>query len=103
MFGLKPTLNAKVKRARVFYGVIAATTLAGAALTSLGINPIKALYWTAIVNGILAVPLMALMMLVVRNPKAMGSLTLPPRLTIVGWAATAVMAAATLLFFISLF
>jgi Mn2+/Fe2+ NRAMP family transporter len=103
MFGLKPTLNAKVKRARVFYGVIAATTLAGAALTSLGINPIKALYWTAIVNGILAVPLMTLMMMIVRNPKAMGSLTLPPRLTIVGWAATAVMAAATLLFFISLF
>src|SRR5207253_4377158 len=43
MFGLKPTLNAKLKRARVFYGVIAATTLAGASLSLLGINPIKAL------------------------------------------------------------
>jgi Mn2+/Fe2+ NRAMP family transporter len=102
MFGLKPTLDAKVKRARVFYGVIAATTLAGAALTSLGINPIKALYWTAIVNGILAAPLMAIMMLIVRNRKAMGELALPPRIAAVGWAATLVMAAATVLFFASL-
>jgi NRAMP (natural resistance-associated macrophage protein)-like metal ion transporter len=102
MFGLKPTLDAKVKRARVFYGVIAATTLAGAALTSLGINPIKALYWTAIVNGVLAAPLMAIMMLIVRNPKAMGKLTLSDRATVLGWAATAVMAVATLLFFVSI-
>jgi len=103
MFGLRATLDAKVKRARVFYGVIAATTLAGAALTSTGINPIKALYWTAIVNGVLAAPLMAIMMLIVRNPKAMGELVLPRVATIAGWAATAIMAAATLLFFASLF
>ena len=102
MFGLTPSLDAKVRRARVFYGVIAATTLAGAALTSLGVNPIKALYWTAIVNGILAVPLMAIMMLIVRNPKAMGELTLSRVPTILGWGATAVMAAATLLFFVTL-
>ena len=102
MFGLQPTLDAKVRRARVFYGVIAATTLAGAALTSLGINPIKALYWTAIVNGVLAAPLMVIMMLIVRNPKAMGELTLPSLPTALGWAATAVMAVATILFFASL-
>lgn len=103
MFGLEPTLDAKVRRARVFYGVIAATTLAGAALTSLGVNPIKALYWTAIVNGVLAAPLMAIMMLIVRNPKAMGKLTFPKLPTVFGWGATAVMAAATILFFVSLF
>ena len=103
LFGLKPTLDAKVQRARVFYGVIAATTLAGAALTSIGINPIKALYWTAIVNGVLATPLMAIMMLIVRNPKAMGQLTLPHGATARGWAATAVMAVATALFFASAF
>jgi len=102
MFGLKPTLDAKVKRARVFYGVIATTTLAGAALTSIGINPIKALYWTAIVNGVLAAPLMAIMMLIVRNPKAMGELTLPRLPTVLGWSATAVMTLATALFFASL-
>jgi len=103
MFGLKPTLDAKVRRARVFYGVIAATTLAGAALTSVGINPIKALYWTAVVNGILAAPLMAIMMLIVRNPQAMGPLTAGPKTTVFGWLATLLMAAATILFFASLF
>ena len=103
MFGLKPTLNAKLKRARVFYGVIAATTLAGASLSLLGINPIKALYWTAIVNGVLAAPLMAMMMLIVRARKAMGTLRLSRVPTLLGWAATAVMAAATILFFASLF
>ena len=102
MFGLAPTLDAKVRRARVFYGVIAATTLAGAALTSIGISPIKALYWAAIVNGVLAAPLMAVMMLVVRNPKAMGQLTLSKVPTILGWAATGVMALATALFFATL-
>jgi Mn2+/Fe2+ NRAMP family transporter len=102
MFGLKPTLDAKVRRARVFYGVIAATTLAGAALTSLGINPITALYWSAIVNGVLAAPLMAIMMLVVRNPKAMGELTLRRWPTVLGWAATALMAGATIIFFATL-
>jgi len=102
MFGLQPTLDAKVRRARVFYGVIAATTLAGAALTSLGINPITALYWSAIVNGVLAAPLMAIMMLVVRNPKAMGKLTLGNLQTALGWGATALMALATILFFATL-
>ena len=102
MFGLKPTLDAKVRRARVFYGVIGATTLAGAALTSLGINPITALYWSAIVNGVLAAPLMAIMMLVVRNPRAMGELTLGRLPSTLGWAATALMALATALFFATL-
>ena len=103
MFGLEPTLDAKLRRARVFYGVIAATTLAGASLSSLGINPIKALYWTAIVNGVLAAPLMAMMMLIVRNPKAMGTLTLSRQMTIWGWSATLLMAGATVLFFAFVF
>jgi Mn2+/Fe2+ NRAMP family transporter len=46
---------------------------------------------------------MVVMMLIVRNPKAMGKLVAGPRLTFVGWAATALMAAATLIFFVSLF
>ena len=103
MVGLSGSLAAKPMRARFFYAVIAATTFAGASLVGLGINPVKALYWTAVVNGVLAAPLMALMMLIVRNPKAMGELIAGPRLTLMGWAATALMAAATLLFFVSLF
>lgn len=102
MIGVGGSLAAKPLRARTFYAVILATTLAGASFNALGINPIKALYWAAVVNGILAVPLMAIMMLIVRNPKAMGQLTLSPRMTGIGWAATAVMTAATLLFFLAL-
>lgn len=103
MLGRPASLDSKPLKARVFYATIAGTTLAGALLESLGVNPVKALYWSAVVNGVLAAPLMALMMLIVANPKAMGHLTLGPRATVLGWAATAVMAVATALFFLSLF
>ena len=103
MVGLSGSLAAKPLKARFFYGVIAATTFAGASLSALGINPIKALYWSAVINGILAAPLMALMMLIVRNPKAMGELVAGRKLAVVGWAATLTMAAATAIFFASQF
>jgi Mn2+/Fe2+ NRAMP family transporter len=103
LFGISSSLDAKPRKARLFYTVIVAATFAGASLNLIGINPIKALYWTAVVNGVLAAPLMALMMLIVRNPRAMGRLTLPPGLTIVGWIATLIMVIATLIFFVSIF
>ena len=103
MFRYTASLDAKPWKARFFYAVIVAATFAGASFDLLGINPIKALYWTAVINGVLAVPLMALMMLIVRNPRAMGKLVLSPGMTIVGWTATAVMASATVIFFWSLF
>jgi NRAMP (natural resistance-associated macrophage protein)-like metal ion transporter len=103
MLGRPASLDAKPLNARLFYGTIAATTLAGALMQSVGVNPVRALYWSAVVNGVLAAPLMAIMMLIVTNPKAMGHLTLGPRAAILGWAATAVMTTATLLFFASLF
>ena len=103
LVGLAGRLDAKPFQARFFYSVILLTTLLGASFQRLGINPIQALYWSAVVNGILAVPLMVLMMLIVRNPRAMGRLTLGPRLSTIGWTATGVMAVATILFFASLF
>jgi Mn2+/Fe2+ NRAMP family transporter len=103
MFGRPASLDKKPAKARLFYGTIAATTLAGASLDYVGINPVRALYWSAVVNGVLAAPLMALMMLIVTNPRAMGHLTLSRRGAILGWSATAVMTVATLLFFVSLF
>lgn len=99
MFGKAGSLDAKPLQARLFYGSIAATTLAGAALTSVAIDPVRALYWAAVVNGVLAAPLMAMMMLIVRNKRAMGRLTLSPIATVLGWCATLVMAAATAIFF----
>jgi NRAMP (natural resistance-associated macrophage protein)-like metal ion transporter len=102
MFGRPASLDSKPLKARVFYGTIATTTLAGALLQSVGVNPVQALYWSAVVNGILASPLMALMMMIVTNPRAMGHLTLARGPAMLGWAATAVMAVASLLFFASL-
>jgi Mn2+/Fe2+ NRAMP family transporter len=60
---------------------------------------VRALYWAAVVNGVLAAPLMVMMMLIVRNKRAMGQLTLSFGATMLGWCATLVMAAATALFF----
>ncbi len=98
MAGIAGSLDAKPLSARLFYGTIAATTLAGAALNGVGIDPARALYWAAVVNGILAGPLMVVMMLIVRNPRAMGRLTVSREQTIFGWAATIVMIAASALF-----
>lgn len=102
MAGLRGSLDAKPLSARLFYGTIAATTLAGASLNAIGIDPVRALYWAAVVNGVLAAPLMVVMMSIVRNPRAMGRLTLQPRSTIMGWGATAIMLFAALLFFVFL-
>lgn len=98
MAGIAGSLDAKPLSARLFYGTIAVTTLAGASLAGIGIDPARALYWAAVVNGVLAGPLMAIMMLIVRNPRAMGRLTVPRGQAVFGWAATAVMIAASALF-----
>lgn len=98
MTGAAGSLDAKPLSARLFYGTIAATTLAGAALNGIGIDPAKALYWAAVVNGVLAGPLMVVMMLIVRNPRAMGRLTVSRRQMTFGWMATLVMIAASALF-----
>jgi len=98
MAGFPGSLDAKPLSARLFYATIAVTTLSGAALNGIGIDPARALYWAAVVNGILAAPLMAAMMLIVRNPRAMARLTVSNRTMILGWSATAVMFGASALF-----
>src|SRR3954469_1430406 len=98
MAGVAGSLDAKPLRARLFYATIAVTTLLGASLNYIGIDPARALYWAAVVNGVLAAPLMAVMMLIVRNPRAMGRLTISKLTMALGWAATIVMFAASGLF-----
>lgn len=100
VFGWAESLDAKPNDARAFYATIAVSTLLGAALNFVGLDPVRALYWAAVVNGVLAAPLMAVMMLIVRNPKVMGRLTVSRAMAIWGWTATAVMAAASLAFFV---
>jgi NRAMP (natural resistance-associated macrophage protein)-like metal ion transporter len=97
-FGWTEGLDRKPREARAFYGVIALATLAGVALNLFAFDPMRALYWAAVVNGMLAPPLMVVMMLIAQNPKAMGRLTLPRGLAIAGWTSTAVMFAIAILF-----
>ncbi|CAH0497591.1 NRAMP family divalent metal transporter [Novosphingobium sp. CECT 9465] len=91
-------LDRKPREAKAFYGVIAVATLGGVALNFTGIDPMRALYWAAVVNGLLAPPLMVVTMMIARNPRIMGRLTIPPRLAFGGWLSTAVMWAIALLF-----
>jgi NRAMP (natural resistance-associated macrophage protein)-like metal ion transporter len=100
VFGWTESLEARPSEARAFYTTIAVATLGGVALTFIGLNAVRALYWAAVVNGVLAAPVMAVMMLIARNKAAMGGMVLSRGLTIGGWLATAVMAAASVLFFV---
>lgn len=87
-------LARKPKAAKAFYATIAMATMVGAAINFSPINPIKALFWSAVINGVVAVPVMAIMMLMTASPKIMGKFTVGGALRAVGWSATAVMAAA---------
>ncbi len=91
-FGWQGSLELPARGAPGFYLIVAAATLAGlgAALTPL--DPIRMLFWSAVVNGIVAVPLMAGMMVVVGSYKIMGNFAASRALMIGGWAATALMA-----------
>ncbi|HVA85992.1 MAG TPA: divalent metal cation transporter [Candidatus Saccharimonadales bacterium] len=93
-FGWRSGLDRKLTRAPQFYGVIAAATVVGMAINFLGINPITALVLTAILNGIIAAPLLVLVMLVSNDRRCMGKRTNGRLLNVVGWLTTLVMGAA---------
>lgn len=95
-FGWKSGLDEKPRHAMKFYGVIAASTLVGVAIDFLGINPINALFWTAVINGLVAPPLLVVVMLVSSNKRAMGMRTNGRFTKIVGWLAAAIMFAAAI-------
>ncbi len=100
-FGWECSLDAKPREAPKFYGFIAASTLAGALINFAGINPIKALFWTAVINGLLAPPLLVLIMLVSNNPKVMGERTNGRLVNTLGWAAAVIMVAAAVGMFLT--
>ena len=89
----KSSLESKPNKARGFYAVIAIATLAGTAMNFVHVNPIKALFWTAVINGVIAVPMLAAVMLVAAKQKAMGEFAISGKLRAMGWLTTAVMAA----------
>ena len=89
-------LGRQLWQARGFYMILAVATLMGVVLNFTPIDPIKALYWSAVINGVIAVPIMAVMMLMAARPEIMGQFVISQRLHILGWLATAVMALAVL-------
>jgi NRAMP (natural resistance-associated macrophage protein)-like metal ion transporter len=82
-----------------FYAVIATSTLVGVLLNVIHLDPVRALFWSAVINGVVAAPIMVMIMLLASRRKVMGSFRLSPRLKILGWAATSVMAAVTVAMF----
>jgi len=87
-------LSQRPGRARAFYGTIAAATVVGAALNFTALDPIKALFWSAVINGVAAVPIMGMIMVMGSRHAVMGQFTLRPLLKTLGWLATLVMTAA---------
>ena len=85
-----------------FYGVIAAATMVGVVLGFTRLDPIKALFFAAVINGVISAPIMVVMMRMASNPKIMGEFTVTRRLSILGWAATAVMAVAVVAMFLQM-
>lgn len=98
--GWRSTLASRVRDAKGFYVVIACATLFGIAIDWSPIDPVKALFWSAVLNGVVAVPLLVAMMLIVSNRSVMGRYRAGPRLLALGWACTAVMGAAAIGLFI---
>jgi NRAMP (natural resistance-associated macrophage protein)-like metal ion transporter len=95
-FGWRVGLARRPYRAKAFYGAIAVATLIGVGLNFSPIDPIKALFWSAVINGVVAVPVMAMMMHLSSHRAAMGDFKLHIGLKIVGWIATGVMALAAI-------
>jgi NRAMP (natural resistance-associated macrophage protein)-like metal ion transporter len=85
-------LARKPRQAVAFYSVVVIATILGVLVNFSPINPIKALYWTAVLNGVVAVPVMVVMMLITARPQVMGKFVITGWLRSLGWTATAAMA-----------
>jgi len=100
--GLKAGLSKNAGRAPGFYGVIAVSTLIGMSINLLGINPIKALYYAAALNGLVAPALMILVISIANNKDIMGKFVNKRNSNIIGWVIIVVMSIAAILFIIDL-
>ena len=98
--GWRSGLERKTADARGFYGIIAVSVLAGLVIQYLPISPMKALFWSAVINGVVAVPLMVVIILLVSKRSVMGAFTASRPIVVLGWIATAVMGAAAVWMFV---
>jgi Mn2+/Fe2+ NRAMP family transporter len=94
-------LARKPLQAKAFYGAIALATILGAAANFFELNPVQALVWVAVINGVVAVPVMVLLMLLSVSPGVMGEFRISRPWVILGWAATAVMGVASVAFLVA--
>jgi len=90
-FRWRASLEHAPEKAPKFYAAIAVATLIGLAMNFVHLDPIRALFWAAVLNGITAAPLMLVIMLMAKSRKVMGKFIVPRYLQVVGWAATTVM------------
>ena len=95
-------LGLRPMKAKGFYGIITLATVIGIGIDFAPVDPIKALVWSAMLNGVIAVPIMAVMMRMAVRPEIMGTFTITPKLQRLGWFATAVMAIAVVAMLVSL-
>ena len=95
-FSWSSSLGLELKSAKGFYAIIALATMVGVLLDFSPIDPVKALLWSAVINGVISVPLMIAMMRIATQQKIMGKFVIGRHLTRLGWLATAVMAVAVL-------
>ena len=98
--GWSEGLELKAVDARGFYGVIAISVLAGLAIQYSPISPMKALFWSAVINGVVAVPLIMVVILLASRKSVMGAFTASRSLIIMGWITAAVMGAAAVRMFV---
>lgn len=98
--GWRTGLERRAGDARGFYGIIAVSVLAGLLIQYSPISPMRALFWSAVINGIVAVPLMVVIILLVSKTSVMGAFTASRPVIVLGWVATAVMGAASILMFL---
>lgn len=89
------SLDDRPRAAAKFYAVLSIAVLAGLALDYFGFNAVRMLFWAAVVNGVLAPPLVVLIVLLTSDKKVMGARTNPPLLKWLGWLTAALMTAAT--------
>src|SRR5262249_18404922 len=96
-FGLQGSLELPANRALGFYSIVVAATLGGAALVLTQIDPIEMLFWSAVINGVIAVPIMLAMMAVVSGERGRRLFAMPAWPRILGWLAAVLMAVAVVL------
>jgi Mn2+/Fe2+ NRAMP family transporter len=98
---MRGSLELPADRAIGFYAIVGAATLGGGALAATNINPIAMLFWTAVINGVVAVPIMLAMMVVVSSGEISKTLKLPLWVKLLGWLGTALMAIAVAFLLVS--